>query len=479
MNDEYVESGYYKIDLHELFHGMIRSVRHLLLQGVLLILVGAVTMGVLTHVRYTPKYQASASFTVRVVNPFYSNQQTYNNAAATQIAETFPQILTSGVLSERVKDRLGISYIPSIKAEALGTTNAITLTVTADDPQLAYDVLNCVTEIYPSVAELVVGPTTMTVLSESGIPAAPTTKPNYAKAVILGALVGGVVWAGLAFLYWMTHQTVNSEEELSKIVNIPCMGRLPKVRGFDRKKGKCPILNDSNDKFGFNESVRLLRVRVEKALNKQGCKVLLVSSTIPNEGKTTVSVNLATALAQKGKKTLLVDCDLRNPSIGEIYGMDIQYGVTEFLQGKCSLKDALYKMDDGNLYVIFGGASISNPEKLLTHKNAKRFVEAAKETFDYIILDTPPCALMSDAAEIGALADGILLTVRQDFACRQQIQEGIQLLGDCNKPILGCVLNMTTPQLGRGSYYSYYGYGYGYGYYGSHGSEKGNEEAEA
>lgn len=474
MSNEHMDNEYPKIDLIELLQGLLRSARHFLLQGIALMLAAAVLMGLLTHVSYTPMYQASASFTVRVVNPLYSNQQYYNNSAAEQMAKTFPHILTSGVLSEQVKEKLGISNMPSIKAETMGSTNVFTLKVTATDPQLAYDVLNCVIEIYPSVSEFVVGMTKLTLLNESGVPTEPTSTPNYPRAIAVGLFLGAAAWAGVAALYWLTHQTVSSEEELGRVLNVPCMGRLPKVRGFDRKKGKCPIQNESNDKFGFNESVRLLRVRVEKALKKQNGKVLMITSTIPNEGKTTVSVNLATALAQRGKKTLLVDCDLRNPSVGAIYNMDVHVGFTEFLKGECSLNDALHKMENGNLYVVFGGAAISNPEKLLSHKNARRFMDAARQSFDYIILDTPPCALMADASEIGTFADSILLTVRQDFACRQQIQEGVQLLGDSNKPIVGCVLNMTTPQIGKGSYYNYYGYGYGY--YGASGKE--DEEGE-
>ena len=477
MSNEHMDSEHpQKIDLIELLRGLLRSARHMLFFGIVLMVVGAAAMGFLTHIRYKPSYQASASFTVRMVNPLYSSQQYYNSSVAEQMAKTFPQILTSGILSEQVKEELGISYMPSVKASALGETNVITITVTANDPQLAYDVLNCVTELYPSVSEFVVGPTTMTVLSESGVPTEPTSRPDYVKAAVYGLVGGGALWAGLSALYWLTHQTANNEKELGKIINVPCLGTLPKVKGQYRK-GNCPIISDKNDKFGFNESVRLLRVRAEKALGKNGGKVLMVTSTIPNEGKTTVSVNLATALAQKGKKTLLVDCDLRNPSVGKIYNMDNHVGFSEFLKGECSLKEALFEPEEGNLSVILGGSATANPEKLLTHSNTAVFMNAARESFDYVILDTPPCALMADAAEIGELSDGILLTVRQDFACRRQIIEGVQALNEIGKPILGCVLNMTVPQLGKDSYYSYYGYGYGYGY-GYHGSDKDEDEAE-
>ncbi|MBQ8813376.1 MAG: polysaccharide biosynthesis tyrosine autokinase [Lachnospiraceae bacterium] len=451
--------NYPKIDLIELLRGLWRSCRHLLLEGIVLVVAAAALLGFMTFRSYTPRYQASASFTVRVGNPFYASQQYYNSSVAEQMAKTFPYILTSGVLSQEVKEALGISYMPSVSASAMGNTNIFTLTVTSGDPQLAYDVLNCVIEIYPSVAEFVVGPTQMSLLSESGVPKNPVNSIGMTGSVVKGAALGFILWMGICALYAMTHRTVNNEEELRQLINLSCLGKLPTVRGRRRGRGlsACPIINESNDKFGFNESVRLLRVRVEREMAKADDKVLLVTSTIANEGKTTISVNLATALAQKGKRVLLIDCDLRNPSVAGIFDHTGEEGLADFLKGEKSLKDVVRRIDSSNLCVIFGGKPVSNPEKLLARKTARELIRAARNSFDYIILDTPPCALMADAGEIGTLADCALLTVRQDFACRGQILEGVNSLNDNGRPIIGCVMNMTAPKINR-SGYSYYGY---------------------
>ena len=478
---EQMDNSYPKIDLIGIVQGVIKSALHFLVPGLLAVALLAGAMTFYAAHSYSPRYQASASFTVRVTNPLYADQQYYNTAVTEQMAKTFPHILTSGVLGEQVMEKLDISYMPSVSAEAMGSTNIFTLKVTASEPQLANDVLGCVTEIYPSIAEFVVGPTELTFLSESGVPAAPVNRPNVLFGTVFGAFLGCMLWAAGAFLYWVTHRTVSTREELGSVVNLPCLGTLPKAKGLEKKGGKCLILNERNDKFGFNESVRLLRVRVEKELTPEH-NVLMVTSTIPNEGKTTISVNLAAALAQKGKKVLLLDCDLRNPSIGAIFGLNGQAGFTEFLQGKATLREISRMIDNRNFCVIPGGTPAANPEKMLAQPGAAKLIAAAKENFDYVILDTPPCALMADAAEIGMLADRILLTVRQNFACRRQILDGVQLLGDCGKPIIGTVLNMTPPGIGRSSYYGYhygYGYGYGYGAYGSYGTDKKDREKEA
>lgn len=477
MNHEQMDMGYPKINLIELLRGLVKSAVRMLIPGVVLVALISGAMCFRTWRGYVPMYQASASFTVSMKNPFYATQQYYNNAVAEQMAKTFPQILTSGLLSDRVKEELGITAMPTVTAKAVGNTNIFTLTVTSADPQMAYDVLSCVIEEYPSVAEFVIGATELTLLSQSGIPSTPYNAPGYVKSLTTGATIGVVLWIAISLGYWITHKTVANEEELSRLINLPCLGYLPNVRGVD--KGSCPLLVNVNDKFGFNESVRLLRVRVEKAMAEQMSKVLLITSTIPNEGKTTLSVNLALALVQKGKKVLLIDCDLRNPSVGGILGMENTAGLAEFLKGERAAKDIVQTYKNEGLHVVLAGKSVGNPGKLLAHKNAKLFVDKMRMAFDYVILDTPPCAMMADAADIGEYADAALLTVRFDFAARQQIQEAVQTLSDNEKPILGTVFNMANPRKGKGAFGGYYGnYGtYGtYGAYGSYGRDSHRKE---
>lgn len=459
MNNEEMESVYPKIDLTEMIQGILRSVWHLAKQGIALVIVLSALMCFTTWKNYTPCYEASASFTVRVTNPFYATQQHYNASAAGQMAQTFPYILSSSALSQRVMEKLNIPYMPTMNVSVLGNTNIISLTVRCGDPKLCYDVLNCVMEIYPSVAEFVVGPTTMTLMNESGVPQEPVNTRNYFNATAKGAFLGMVLWMGLSLLYWMTHRTVDNEEDLGKLVNLECLGKVPNVRGFAGRKNSyaCPLLTDGGDKFGFNEAIRLMRVRVEREMEKTNSKVLLVTSTIANEGKTTISINLALALARKGRRVLLLDCDLRNPSIAQAMGNPQGLGLSDLLQHRANLDQVLCREQEGELFTIRGGKPISRPERLLHSSDLKNLIASARSSFDYIILDTPPCALMADTAEILTLADCALLSVRQNFACRRQILEGVQIMGDSRKSILGCVMNMNAPRIRSGGYYGYYG----------------------
>lgn len=471
MSSEHTEKEIMGIDLRVLALDLLRGAKRLLWLGVLLVVIGTAFFVWRTWWSYSPVYQASASFTVFVTNPLYSGSRTYNSSTAEQMEKTFPYILTSGALSDVVKKELGLSYLPPISASAMKNTNIFTLSVTSGDPQLAYDVLNATIKCYPSVAEFVVGPTEMNLLDESGVPTAPINHQNYVGAVKRGAMIGAVLWAVVVLLFALTRSTIHNEKELERIINLRCIGMVPLAKGYRKgKKGSaCPVLNQENDKFGFGESVRLLRIRVEKEMREQGRKVLLVSSAIPGEGKSTVAANLAIALAHKGKRTLLVDCDLRNPSVAKIFGKENRVGLSAYLDQEVEAEKIICPMETKNFFVVFGGTPVPNAAELLARKKARDFIDAAREIFDYIILDTPPCSLLADAAELAELADCAVMVIRQNTASRSRILDGVQLLSDSGLPLIGCVLNGVERGVLKGSYgyYGYYGYGGKYGsYYG-------------
>ena len=463
-----------KIDLDHFLRGMFRSLRHMLIWGIILCILCSGLLTLRTWYSYTPRYTAKASFTVQTTNPLYASQPYYNATTAEQMAKTFPYILTSGVLSEHVQQTLGIDVMPTLNASVLGATNIFTLTATSTDPQLAYQVLQAVVEEYPVVAEFVVGPTVLTMIDDSGVPTNPVNSISYRQSVIYGLAIGFVLWLMISFLYWITHQTVSNEAELKRLVNLPYLGNVPMIPGFSNEKnaGKCPVLVSRSDKFGFSESIRLLRIRVERAMEKEKAQVLLVTSTIANEGKTTLAINLATALAQRGKRVLLMDCDLRNPSVGYTYGEGKSAGLSELLQGKAKLDDIIYHTKTPNLYALFAGKAVAHPERLMRQKEFRELIQSGRATFDYIILDTSPCAMLADAADICNLADCVLLTVRQNHSCHWQVREGVQILEDCGRPILGTVLSMTAPNSRLSNYYHYHSYYSGYGYSHYHYSRK-------
>lgn len=476
MSSEFTEKNIRDVDPRVLLVDLLRGAKRLLWLGVLLAVMVAAVSVWHEHRSYTPVYRATASFTVTVTNPLYAEIRSYNAGMAEQMAETFPHILSSGVLNEKVMNELGMTYLPTISATAMKNTNIFELAVTSGDAQLAYDVLNAVIKCYPDVAEFVVGPTAMTLLSESGVPGQPINGRDYLGAAKEGAVLGVALWLVLVVLFALTRTTIHNEKELEKNINLRCIGILPMAKGY--RKGpmgvSCPVITKENDKVGFSEAVRLLRIRVEKEMRENDRKILMVSSATPSEGKTTVAANLAIALAHKGKRTLLVDCDLRNPSVAEIFGKENTFGLSTFLNKQTEAKRIIFPLETKNFFAVFGGPAVANAAELLARKEMAEFLETARGIFDYIILDTPPSAMLADAAELTHLADCALMTVRQNRASRGQILEGVHLLSDSGLPLIGCVLNGVEHGVLK-SPSSYYGYGYGK-YYSGYGGNSSYEQ---
>ena len=458
MEFESKDSG--KLDIYVLLEDFLREARRFWLAGLVLVLLCGAGSVIWARSTYTPSYQASASFTVKVADPLYASISSYNMKTAEQMAKTFPYILTSGVLQNRVKQELGISSMPSVSVSVMPNSSVITLTVRDSDPQRAYDVLNAVIQYYPEIAEFVVGSTVLGLLDESGLPASPSNGLSTRNSLIKGAVVGAGLWCLLVLVFALSKTTIHNEEMLRKTVNLDCFGQVPAVKVPGRDS--CPLLHKGRKKPEFTEAIRAVRMRVERAMDPQGKKVLLVSSAIPGEGKTTVSVNLGMALAKRGKRVLIIDCDLRNPSVARGLKISEKYSVVDYLHGKVTIKDMVMPTDTENLFIIPGGSGKNGEVELLTRERGTMLLQAARKLFDFVILDTPPCSMLADASEVAEMADAGLLVVRQDHASRDQILDGVQRLSESDLPLIGCVLNQTKRPMIRS--YGSYGYGYGYGY---------------
>lgn len=452
-------SEYKKIDIAALLSGILNAAKRTWLAGLIMILICTAVSTANAYRKYTPIYEASASFTVKVINPLYAAANGYNAQTAEQMEKTFPYVLSSNALQERVKTYLDVSRIPPVTAEVISGTNVFTLRVRDTDPQSAYDVLSAVITCYPEVAEFVIGPTSMVLLDDSGVPTQPVNRFSVAVSAGMGAAIGAAVWIAVCGLLAFSRNTVHDEDELQQLLNTPCIGTLPSTKILGKME-KQPMLHQDHGKSGFSEAIRLLGMHAERELREQNKKVLLVSSAVPGEGKTTVSSNLAMALAASGHRVLLVDCDLRSPSVARAFQLENEAGLAEFLEGTISIKNVMKHTFLKNLYVIPGGKEPrSDPEKLLSDKRFSRLVTAAKGIFDCIIFDTSPCGLLADASEAAELAECAVMVVRQDYSQRHQILDGVRYLTDSKIPLIGSVLNGT-----RGNNANGYGYGYNYGY---------------
>ena len=432
--------------------------------------------------RYSPVYQSRASFTISTKASYEESNTSfsfyYNRTTAEQMTNLFPYILSSDVLMELIKEDLGTGSVPgSISASAIPNSNLFTMTVVSADPAMAQRILESVMDHFPEVSRYVIGETKLNIIQPATYPKTPYNWPNYRNAVKKGILVGVGISAVLLLIYALTRKTIRREEDLKEVLNMPCVGLIPQVKFKAHRKSFNSSVDIYNDKAGrpLQEAVSSLGHKVERQMNAKGWKVLLVTSTIPSEGKSTIAWNLAETLAENNQKVLLIDGDLREPSLAKIVGVKVgNTGLYEAVMDPGKAEQAVQKLETSEVYFIGLPQRVKSPVKFLSSPEFAEFIRQQKEKWDYIILDTPPCQGLADASVIADQSDAILYVIRQDTAKRWQIMDGIQNVGGHGISILGGVLNGIESRLsGYGyNYYGKYGYGrygyrrYGYGRYG-------------
>lgn len=429
----------------------------------------AVLFALRAKMNYTPMYQSRAMFTVSSgysSDDILSYSYYYDNEAAKQLAAAFPYMLGTDVMNELVKNELGVSYINgSIRAEAVADTNLFILTVTSSDPQDAYDILEAVIASYPRVALYMVDYSQVIMKSEPTVPTAPYNSFSWKGSAVKGGMLGLGLSCLAALVLAMMRKTIFSAADLKASANVPILASVARTSAKKRRSGKGIIsLTHAGVDPDFVEAMRGLRIKLLRAMTEPGAQVILVTSTLPGEGKTTISANLALSLASSGLRTVLIDTDLRKQDTKAAVGVnDTRPGLPEYMtDSNIKVASMLSPVPGSSLEVICSTAAKRRPP-MNAHK-LEQLIERLRPDYDYIVLDTPPCGIISDAKFICRCADAIVYVVRHDYASRNQIVDSMQELADQKAKLAGCVLN-DTPAVSHSKRYGYGQYGYGkYGY---------------
>lgn len=290
----------------------------------------------------------------------------------------------------------------------------------------------------------------------SGEPISPKRKQNYYIAVGLGLLVP----FGFFVLLEIFNNKIQSREDVEKITDIPFIG------GIGHKKRDDNLVVNKSPKSAVAESFRALRSNLNYFTGNEDQKIFLVTSSLSGEGKTFTSVNLATVLAVSGKRTVLIGADMRRPRIFGDFNLVNDFGLSSYLSGLQPLEQVVQSTFIDNLYLLPGGPVPPNPSELLLTERVSSLFESLKKEFDYIILDTPPVALVTDAFVLSKFADHTLFVVRQNYTPKNVLRTIHDYYKDGRIKNMSLVLNdifRSGPGYGYGYAYAY-GYSYGYGY---------------
>lgn len=292
-------------------------------------------------------------------------------------------------------------------------------------------------------------------------------KPNKKKNLALGLVLGLMLGVGLVFLLDYMDQSIKTSDDVRDRLGLPVLGIIPRIPFADedaRLPGK-RLVTTLAPRSPVVEAFRALRTNLNFITAREAHKVILVTSSLPDEGKSTVSGNLATILSQTGAKVLLVGCDLRRPSLYAMFGQNFDPGLTNLLvEGE---QAAVRKLDNPKVDFLPSGKIPPNPAEILGSERMKKFLTMARERYDYVVLDAPPVLPVTDAQVLAPLSDLVLVVLEPCRVPERAAQQMVESLRAVDAPISGVILNDKS---GRGfkyyGSYNYYGNKYYRGYYG-------------
>jgi capsular exopolysaccharide synthesis family protein len=328
------------------------------------------------------------------------------------------------------------------------------------------------------------------IVDAARVPTAPT-EPNIPRNLGFGFLLGLSSGIGLAFLMEAMDSTVRTTEQAQVISALPSLGIIPlsaKANHSEKQlqlggsgaSGKTPVelITQARPQSQVAESYRALRTSLLLSSLGAPPKVVLVTSALPQEGKTTTSINAAIVLAQKGARVLLIDGDLRRPGVAKSLAMSSPVGLSNVLSGTARLEEAITRSALlPSLFVLASGPVPPNPAELMASQEMKQILESLKEKFDHIVIDTPPALSVTDAVVLSPVVDSVILVIRSGQTTKQALRRARDLLLQVNARVTGVLLNAVD--LKSPEYYYYYEYRgkYGARYYCNSSTMATNESA--
>lgn len=457
-NTERYEDEDAALDLWELFEDYLRCLKRCWLQ-LLLVLLTVTTLAV-TYFNFTyePYYEAKITYAVERTGDTVTDA-----ALAKRLSLSLPTVINlrdfKRDLLENIEEETRNENF-QITASNTEGSNLFTVYINTNNYENSNILLENFKKVYPEWASETVGTVDLQTADESAADSEPSNPYSLPKSAAKGVLAGIVLCVAIATVYSRVNRTVQRESDMRSVTVKSCVASVPDTKTKKRVSSKREQLLISNKRvdWGFKQSVLAMQSRVERQLEKEEKKVLLVSSTIPEEGKSLLALNLALAFGMRDKKVLMMDGDLRNPTIGRVLGLEEGHpGLSDYFKNGTSMDDIIQTKE--NVDVITAGTIRGEAAAILSDKPMEALMENLMNWYDYIIIDTPPTGFFTDGVILAGYAEAVLYVVRHDQATIREIREGISAYIQSDK-LLGYVLNR------KPGGYSAYGK---YGKYGSYG----------
>ena len=392
-----------------------------------------------------PTYTATTSLFLSVKSVASAGELNSGSTYAENQVQSFARVTRTPIVLQPVIDQLGLDVTPESLAEQV-TATVPTNTAIFD---IGDQIVATVRELSPPSANG--GETvTATIIRPAATPTSPTT-PKAAQNIALGLLLGLMLGVGQALLRDTLNTRVRTEHDIERVTERPVIGSIPHDQALvDAQRS---VIADPRSLRA--ESYRRLRTNLQFLGLEDGRRAVVVTSTVPNEGKTTTAINVAATMAAAGERVLLVDADLRRPRVAAELGLEGAAGLTTVLIGQATLDDVVQPLGSSGFDVLASGPIPPNPSEMLGFPEMKALLGEATRRYDIVILDTPPLLPVTDAAILSHATSGALLVVGSRVVRRPELASALESLDRVDARVLGVVLNKVQKQDE-----DHYGYGY-------------------
>ncbi|BBY87344.1 chromosome partitioning protein [Mycolicibacterium tokaiense] len=412
----------------------------------------------------TPMYQATTRLYVSAAAGGSVAEMYQGNRLSQERVLSYTELLKGQTVAQRTVDKLGLdmsaaALSANVEATAKPDTVLIDVSVRDTSPIRARDTANTLSDEFVGLVRELETPEAGTppnarvvVEQRASIPTSPIA-PKPARNILAGLGVGLLLGIGLAVLREALDNTVKSRQVLEETAETGVVGSIP----LDKERRKEPAIAYESDNSAIAEAFRKLRTNLQFLAVDNPPRVIVVTSSMPSEGKSTTAINIALALAEAEHNVVIVDGDMRKPVLHKYLDLLQPVGFSTVLSGGASLDEALQKTRFEGLTALTSGAVPPNPSELLGSMAAKKLLSEMRSRFDYVIVDSTPLLAVTDAAILAAGADGVLLIARYGQTRRDQLAHAAASLRDVGATLLGAVFTL-MPLRGNTSYsYTYYG----------------------
>jgi len=429
------------------------------------------------------RYVTEPSYTAQVkmyVNPNEAtgsgdlNELNY----AQKVITTYINFLKTNRFYQEVAEGSGLSYTADelkrmTTIQSVDNTEIFEISVTSNDPMDSYLLAGTMQEITPGFIKNIKDSSEISIVDPVVLPESPSG-PNILLNTLVGGILGLLLSVMASFLWEAFNVKIKSKEELVKRYSIPVIGSIPYYKRREKSLfdfipipvvGKRSLLlaqrGDAKEerRFDVNEAFQELKTNMRFTLFHGGCKKIIITSPLPEEGKSTTSSNLAIKLAQSGERVLLLDCDLRKGKISSYFKLRSKPGMSDLLSGLLSEKEVIQYTPYEKLQVITMGSIPPNPAVLLGSPQLEELFQRLEKNYDYIIIDSPPVNVVSDVLSLAKSVDGIAVVVREGVTTHPNVANALEKFKLADAVVLGFIINGSSRNQGKRSksYYYYQG----------------------